>query len=148
MHTGNSGSVAPVTNATLWKFNTGGQVGSPTVVDGVVYVGSYDRKIYAFDASDGSVLWSYATGGIVVSRPAVVNGVVYVGANVFVEKDSQKGIVIGRKGRMLRQIGSTARREIERMTGGQVYLDLWVKVRKGWRRDEKELRRLGYVEGG
>ena len=76
------------------------------------------------------------------------NGVVYVGANVFVEKDSQKGIIIGRKGQMLRQIGSAARGEIERMTGGQVYLDLWVKVRKGWRRDERELRRLGYVEGG
>jgi GTP-binding protein Era len=71
-------------------------------------------------------------------------GVVYVAANIFVEKDSQKGIVIGRRGQMLRQIGSAARREIERMTGGRVYLDLWVKVRKGWRRDERELRRLGY----
>ena len=76
------------------------------------------------------------------------NAVVYVGANVFVEKDSQKGIIIGRRGRMLRQIGSAARQEIERMTDGRVYLDLWVKVRKGWRRDERELRRLGYVESG
>jgi len=72
------------------------------------------------------------------------NGVVYVAANVFVEKDSQKGIIIGRGGQMLRKIGAAARQEIERMTGGRVYLDLWVKVRKGWRRDEKELRRLGY----
>jgi GTP-binding protein Era len=72
------------------------------------------------------------------------NGVIYVAANVFVEKDSQKGIIIGRRGQMLRQIGSAARQEIERMTGGRVYLDLWVKVRKSWRRDEKELRRLGY----
>ncbi|MFQ6102011.1 MAG: GTPase Era [Anaerolineae bacterium] len=77
------------------------------------------------------------------------NGMIYVAANVFVEKDSQKGIIIGRRGEMLRQIGAAARQEIERMTGGQVYLDLWVKVRKGWRRDEKELRRLGYgVRGG
>jgi GTP-binding protein Era len=76
------------------------------------------------------------------------NAVVYVEANVFVEKDSQKGIIIGRRGQMLRQIGSAARREIERMTDGRVYLDLWVKVRKGWRRNERELRRLGYVEGG
>ncbi len=75
------------------------------------------------------------------------NGVIYVGANVFVEKDSQKGIIIGRKGHMLRTIGSAARQEIERMTGGRVYLDLWVKVRKAWRRDERELRRLGYGEG-
>jgi GTP-binding protein Era len=76
------------------------------------------------------------------------NDVIYIGANIFVEKDSQKGIIIGRKGRMLRQIGSAARREIERMTGGRIYLDLWVKVRRGWRRDERELRRLGYVESG
>jgi GTP-binding protein Era len=72
------------------------------------------------------------------------SGVVYVAANVFVEKNSQKGIIIGRGGRMLRQIGAAARQEIERMTGGRIYLDLWVKVSKGWRRDEREVRRLGY----
>jgi GTP-binding protein Era len=72
------------------------------------------------------------------------NDVIYVGANVFVEKDSQKGIIIGQQGRMLRRIGSDARHEIERMTGGRIYLDLWVKVRRGWRKDERELRRLGY----
>ena len=72
------------------------------------------------------------------------NNVIYVAANIFVERDSQKGIIIGKRGQMLRQIGSAARHEIERMTGGRIYLDLWVKVRKGWRRDENELRRLGY----
>jgi GTP-binding protein Era len=71
-------------------------------------------------------------------------GVFYIAANVFVEKDSQKGIIIGRRGQMLRQIGSAARREIERMTGGRIYLDLRVKVRKNWRRDEKALRRMGF----
>ena len=71
-------------------------------------------------------------------------GVIYLAANVFVEKDSQKGIIIGHGGQMLRQIGAAARQEIERMTAGRVYLDLWVKVRKGWRRDERELRRLGF----
>jgi GTP-binding protein Era len=76
------------------------------------------------------------------------SGVIYVAANVFVEKQSQKGIIIGRQGQMLRQIGSAARQEIERMAGGRVYLDLWVKVRKNWRRDERELRRLGYDAGG
>jgi GTP-binding protein Era len=76
------------------------------------------------------------------------NGVIYVAANVFVEKDSQKGIIIGRGGQMLHRIGSAARQEIERMTSGRVYLDLWVKVRKAWRRDEGELRRLGYVDRG
>ena len=76
------------------------------------------------------------------------SGAIYVAANVFVEKESQKGIIIGRRGQMLRQVGSEARQEIERMTSGRVYLDLWVKVRKGWRRDERELRRLGYDVGG
>jgi GTP-binding protein Era len=76
------------------------------------------------------------------------NDVIYIGANVFVERDSQKGIIIGRKGQMLRQIGAAARQEIERMTGGRIYLDLWVKVRKSWRRDERELRRLGYDVSG
>lgn len=77
------------------------------------------------------------------------NGVIYVAANIFVERNSQKGIIIGRQGQMLRQIGSAARHEVERMISGQVYLDLWVKVRKHWRRDERELHRLGYdVRGG
>jgi GTP-binding protein Era len=71
-------------------------------------------------------------------------GAIYIAANIFVEKQSQKGIVIGKGGQMLRKIGAAARGEIERMVGGRVYLDLWVKVRKDWRRDEEELRRLGY----
>jgi GTP-binding protein Era len=72
------------------------------------------------------------------------NDVVYIAANIFVEKRSQKGIIIGKGGQMLRKIGAAARGEIERMTGGRIYLDLWVKVRKDWRQDEEELRRLGY----
>lgn len=71
------------------------------------------------------------------------NGVIYIGANVFVERESQKGIVIGQGGRMIRKIGAAARRDIERMVSGKVYLDLWVKVREGWREDERELRRFG-----
>ncbi len=69
----------------------------------------------------------------------------YIGANIFVEKDSQKGIIIGQGGRMLKRIGRAAREEIEQLVGNRVYLDLWVKVRKKWRRDEQELRRLGYA---
>ncbi len=72
------------------------------------------------------------------------NDVTYIAANIFVERDSQKGIIIGKGGRMIRKIGKAARKAIERMVGGQVYLDLWVKVRKGWREDERELRRFGY----
>ncbi len=70
----------------------------------------------------------------------------YIGANIFVEKDSQKGIIIGEGGKMLKRIGRAARREIEELlTGHKVYLELWVKVRKKWRKDEDELRRLGYA---
>ena len=69
----------------------------------------------------------------------------YIGATVFVEKDSQKGIIIGEGGRMLKRIGRAAREEIERLVGNRVYLELWVKVRKQWRKDEDELRRLGYA---
>ena len=69
----------------------------------------------------------------------------YIAADIFVEKDSQKGIVIGQGGRMLKRIGREARKEIEEMVGTRVYLKLWVKVKKKWRRDEDELRRLGYA---
>src|SRR5512138_1452807 len=60
-HSGNTISRGAVTNQTLWKFNTGGQVGSPFVVDGIVYVGAYDRNVYAFRAADGVQIWNYAT---------------------------------------------------------------------------------------
>jgi GTP-binding protein Era len=69
----------------------------------------------------------------------------YIRATVFVEKDSQKGILIGQGGKMLKRIGRAAREEIQPMVGNRVYLDLWVKVRKKWRKDEDELRRLGYA---
>ena len=68
----------------------------------------------------------------------------YIAATLFVEKDSQKGIVIGKDGRMLKRIGSEARRKIENMSGRKVFLRLRVKVRKNWRNDENELRRFGF----
>ena len=68
----------------------------------------------------------------------------YIEATLFVERESHKGIVIGKGGRMLKQIGSAARYEIENMSGRKVYLRLRVKVRKNWRNDEKVLRWFGY----
>lgn len=65
-------------------------------------------------------------------------------ANVYVERDSQKAIVIGRKGERLRAVGTRARHQIERLLGSRVYLDLHVKVAKDWQRDPKQLRRLGF----
>lgn len=65
-------------------------------------------------------------------------------AIVYVERDSQKGIVIGHRGARLKQVGSTARRGIEALLGTPVYLDLHVKVAKDWQRDPRQLRRLGF----
>jgi len=72
------------------------------------------------------------------------NGDAYVAATLFVERESQKGIVIGEGGKMLKQIGISARRQIEAMSGRRLFLDLRVKVEKGWRNNENALRRLGY----
>ena len=72
------------------------------------------------------------------------NGMLYIAATVFVERESQKGIVIGEGGKMLKQIGSSARKEIEEMGGRAVFLELRVKVLKDWRNNEEALRRLGY----
>jgi GTP-binding protein Era len=65
-------------------------------------------------------------------------------ATIHVERDSQKGIVIGKGGQKLKQIGQAARREIERMVGAQVFLKLFVRVQKNWSTDTKALRRFGY----
>ena len=71
------------------------------------------------------------------------DGLVEVHAEVWAETESQKGILVGSGGRMVKAIGSAARREIEALLGRRVHLDLRVRVRKGWRRDEALLDRLG-----
>jgi GTP-binding protein Era len=65
-------------------------------------------------------------------------------ATLFAERESHKGIVIGEGGKMIKEIGSKARKEIEAMSGRKVFLDLRVKVKANWRQDEKELQRFGY----
>ena len=69
---------------------------------------------------------------------------VRIHAAIHVERKSQKGIIIGKQGAMLRQIGEAARMEIERMTGTRVFLQLFVRVEKNWSTDAKALRKLGY----
>ena len=68
----------------------------------------------------------------------------YVMATLFVERESQKGILIGKQGSMIRDIGTTARQEIEALTGRQVFLDLRVKVHKNWRNNPEALNLMGY----
>ena len=70
---------------------------------------------------------------------------VRIEATIFVERDSQKGIVIGDGGERLKAIGQGARAQIEKQMGEQIFLGLWVKVLKNWRREKTQLKRLGYV---
>ena len=70
----------------------------------------------------------------------------YIGANIILERDSQKKIVIGQKGKTLKRIGQQARPQIEDLLETKVYLELWVKVRPKWRKKENELRWLGYTK--
>lgn len=70
--------------------------------------------------------------------------VVYVRAVIYTERESQKGILIGKGGRMLKQVGQLARQEIEALFGSRVYLDLWVKVKEDWRNRELLLRSFGF----
>ena len=71
--------------------------------------------------------------------------VYHIQATIFVERPSQRAIIIGKKGQMLKAIGEVARFKIEKLTGNNVYLDLWVKVCKNWRRDPQALKMLGYA---
>jgi GTP-binding protein Era len=72
---------------------------------------------------------------------------VYIQVNVFVERDSQKRILIGKKGQAIQELGRKAREKIEDFIGQAVYLDLWIKVLPGWRKKQGELRRLGFRVG-
>lgn len=68
-----------------------------------------------------------------------------IAATILVEREGQKGIVVGRGGQMIKQVGTEARRDIERLLNCKVFLDLTVRVSPAWRRDERQIRRLGYA---
>ncbi len=87
----------------------------------------------------------YATAVVVEEfKERGEKNLVVIKATIQVERESQKGILIGEKGRMLKEIGRQAREEIEALLGAKVFLELWVKVEKNWREDPAALRRLGY----
>lgn len=71
---------------------------------------------------------------------------VYVRATVYCEKKSHKGILIGKGGRMLKQIGKNSRKEIEKLLGTKIFLDLWIKVKKNWRKNQAYVKNLGYKD--
>lgn len=86
----------------------------------------------------------YGTVVVVEQFKERENGVTYIGATIYVERENHKRMLIGSKGEQLRKIGSAARREIEELIQGKVFLELWVKVEPRWRQNEQALKRFGY----
>jgi GTP-binding protein Era len=73
-------------------------------------------------------------------------GMIHVMATIIVERNSQKGIVIGKQGKMLKEIGQRARKDIENLLGSKIFLELWVKVQKDWRNKSSHLKDFGFTE--
>ena len=88
----------------------------------------------------------YASAVIVEDFTDRPNGTAFIQASIIIERSSQKGIIIGKNGRMLKHIGTSARKAVVDFLDRPVYLDLRVKVRPSWRKNEQELRRLGYTK--
>jgi GTP-binding protein Era len=87
----------------------------------------------------------YATAVTVESFAEEKGGrLIKINANIHIERDSQKGIIIGKNGTKLKQIGSRSREQIERLLDAKVYLKLFVKIQKNWRKDTRAIRRFGY----
>ncbi|WP_017548827.1 GTPase Era [Salinicoccus carnicancri] len=85
--------------------------------------------------------------GVEIDRmKADERGTVHVGATIYVERNSQKGMVIGKNGKMLKEIGKLARADIENLLGSKVFLEVWVKVQKDWRNKTQFIRSLGYKD--
>ncbi len=86
----------------------------------------------------------YATCVMIEEFREKALGKIYIQATIYVERHSQKGILIGKGGALLKKIGTESRKDIENFLGREIYLDLWVKVREKWRKDPKFLKELGY----
>lgn len=82
-----------------------------------------------------------------IEKFSLENDVRHIHAVIWVEREGQKGIIIGKKGQQLKRIGELARKDMEKAFEGKVFLQLWVKVRSGWSDDERALRSLGYQDG-
>ncbi|MBA4348493.1 MAG: GTPase Era [Thermodesulfovibrio sp.] len=86
----------------------------------------------------------YSIATEVISWTEREDGVIFIHVNIYVEREGQKGIIIGKDGLKLKKIGTDARLEIERLLGTKVFLELWVKIKKDWRSNERILRELGF----
>ena len=83
---------------------------------------------------------------VIVEKFDEKEGAIHIMAVIYVERDSQKGIIIGRQGARLKKVGTEARQDIETFFGKKVYLELFVKVEPNWRNRENKLRSFGYIE--
>ncbi len=87
----------------------------------------------------------YATQ-VIVEKFDETDNAIHIMAVIYVERDSQKGIIIGHQGKMLKRVGTEARKDIEKFFDKKVFLELYVKVEKDWRNQEKKLKAFGYIE--
>ena len=79
-------------------------------------------------------------------EPEDEGGITEIGAVIYCEKKSHKGIIIGKNGNKLKGVGKAARKDIEQLIGGKVYLSLWVKVKENWRDSERIIKNWGYMD--
>jgi GTPase len=108
------------------------------------FLSEYIRERLYFNTHDEI---PYSTAVVIEDMQERAGGGAYIRASIIVEKESQKGILIGRAGSMIKKIGTEARRSIEQFLGYSVHLDLQVKVEKKWRDDPSSLRKIGYGRG-
>lgn len=94
------------------------------------------------DVTEEEIPHSVAVG--VIQWNERKDGLISIACNIYVERDGQKGIIIGKHGKMLKLIGSAARHDIEKLLNTKIFLELWVKVKKNWRNDKQMLKELGY----
>jgi outer membrane protein assembly factor BamB len=121
-HSGYSSSTAPHTNRTRWTYETGtaGVMSSAAVEDGKVYVGSYDKRVYALNATTGSQVWNYTTGGGVTSSPAISEGTVYVGSD-----DGNVYALNATNGARIWNYTTGGGESSPAVAGGRVYVGSW-----------------------
>ena len=86
------------------------------------------------------------SAAVMIDHFETTDNLVRIAATIFVERKSQKAIVIGKNGERLKQVGSAARCNMERLFDSKVYLNLWVKVKTGWSDDDRAIKSLGYDE--
>jgi GTP-binding protein Era len=133
----------------LWRLIASHLPEGPPMYDGDLLTDQPERVLVAELVRESALLFlqdevPHGLDVLVTEWSERDDGLAQVSAVVIVEREGQKGIVIGRGGGMLKKIGTRARREAERLLGGRMFLALEVKTKKGWRESAAQLRRLGY----